>query len=150
LPKTEKKRSGLAKKIEKETTPKKNARFEKENKDRTKRQEEAKKELKEAKEILNPKPDTPKKVDAKIEHAAEKPDITKKGLKTQKAFILDRIEDALANPSKYGEKIDLNVPGDGQFKIHNDKKALEQFKKKIISAWPDKPLTEAYLKKIRR
>lgn len=107
--------------------------------------------IKEAKkEYREKKIDTPKKIEEKIEHAAEKPDITKKGLKTQKAFILDRIEDALANPTKYGKTIDLSVPGDGEFKIKNETKALEQFRKKVISAWPDKPLTEAYLKKLRR
>lgn len=83
----------------------------------------------------NKQVDTPKKIDEKIQEA-KKNDISKKGLKSQKEFILDRIEDALENPSKYGHKIELNVPGDGEFKIHNNKKALEQFKKDVEKKWP--------------
>jgi len=99
------------------------------------------KEAKEKKKAeIKAKIDTTKKIEEKIEHAAERPDITKKGLQTQKAFILDRLEDAIKNPSAFGEKIDIDVPGDGKFKIHNDKKALEQFRDTIQKKWPEKAL----------
>lgn len=34
------------------------------------------------------------------------------------------------------------MPGDGEFKIHNNKKALEQFHKQVSKEWPDKPLKD--------
>ena len=74
-------------------------------------------------------------------------DISKAGLKTQKQWILDRIDDVLAHPDKYRtEKIVFDVPGDGEFKIHNSEKALTQFRKDVQKKWPDKPLTEAQMK----
>src|SRR3984885_1376850 len=42
---------------------------------------------------------------------AERPDITPKGLKQQKQFILDIIDDALANPSDSNSVV-IDVPGD--------------------------------------
>lgn len=72
-------------------------------------------------------------------------DISKSGLKTQKEFILTNLEDAIANPDKFkNEKfINLSVPGDGEFKIKNDQKALAQFYKSVKSKWPDKPLRKS-------
>ena len=97
--------------------------------------------MKQAKtEYKSKKIDTPKKVENKIQNAAERPDITKKGLQTQKAFILHRIEDALANPEKYGKKLEIKVPGDGEFTFKNEPKALEKSKKLLEKKWPDKAL----------
>lgn len=72
-------------------------------------------------------------------------DISKSGLKNQKEFILSNLEDAIANPDNFkNEKyINLSVPGDGEFKIKNDPKALAQFYKSVKSKWPDKPLKKA-------
>lgn len=68
----------------------------------------------------------------------KKLDITPKGLKNQKEFILDKLKDALENPDKYKgqEKILLDVPGDGEFKIYNNEKALKQFMKDIEKRYP--------------
>jgi len=76
-------------------------------------------------------------------------DISKEGLKTQKQYILEKIYDALNNPQKYKgqEKILLDVPGDGQFKIHNNEKALNQFAKEVEKRWPDKPLRKLKLER---
>lgn len=75
----------------------------------------------------------------------ERQDISQKGLKSQKEFILDKLQDVLDNPSKYSgvDKIPLDVPGDGNFKIHNNEKAIKQFYKDVKNKWPDKPLRKS-------
>jgi hypothetical protein len=69
-------------------------------------------------------------------------DISKVGLKNQKNFILDKINDVLQHADKYAqqEKIVFDVPGDGVFKIHNNEKALRQFSKDVEKKWPDKAM----------
>lgn len=69
-------------------------------------------------------------------------DISKKGLKDQKQFIVNKLNDVLKNPSKYNsiDKILLEVPGDGTFKIVNNEKNIEKFLKNVEKKWPDKPL----------
>ena len=76
-------------------------------------------------------------------------DISKEGLKKQKQFILNKIDDAISNPKKYFgvEKIEFDVPGDGIFKIYNNKEALNLFKKNVEKKWPDKPLRMSHSKK---
>lgn len=92
------------------------------------------------------KKETLKKPQAKTEFPKEKveqvkhQDISKKGLKEQKYFILEKIDDALTNPDKYGDYIDFHVPGDGDMKLKNHPKALEQFRKSVDKRWPDKAL----------
>ncbi len=69
-------------------------------------------------------------------------DISKKGLKEQKNYILDKLYDAVENPDKYKgkEKINIDVPGDGQFKIFNNNQALRQFSIQVEKKWPDKAM----------
>lgn len=66
-------------------------------------------------------------------------DISKKGLKMQKNYIVESVDDAIRNP-KPNAKVDIDVPGDGQFSIHNNEKALNTFKERVEKNWPDKPL----------
>lgn len=89
---------------------------------------------------IGKKTDTPKKIDAKIEHAAEKPDITKAGLTRQKNFLLTKIDEILANAAKYPDKVEIKVPGDGIFNLKNDKQSLEKIRSTIDKKWPEKPL----------
>lgn len=91
----------------------------------------------------NPVP-TPEVLKEKLPEI-KRQDISKSGLKNQKEFILFNLEDAIANPDKFkNEKfINLSVPGDGEFKIKNDQKALAQFYKSVKSKWPDKPLRKS-------
>lgn len=90
---------------------------------------------------------TPKILKEKLPEI-KRQDISTKGLKTQKNWILDKLEDAINYPEKYKgqEKIELNVPGDGEFKIHNNIKALQQFHKSVKSKWPDKPIRKSRAK----
>lgn len=87
-------------------------------------------------------PATPKKSIESPKKEVKRQDISKKGLKSQKDFILKKLEDVLENPDKYEgqKKILLDVPGDGEFKIQNDRKALNQFYKNVKKDWPDRSL----------
>lgn len=105
------------------------------------------------------------KVDEKIEKM-DRQDISKKGLKEQKAYLINELEEAIAKapgdnfkPEKLQsetkeqfqnrlkkwqstneELLTFKVPGDGQFKIKNHKKALQAFHDSVEKRWPDKPL----------
>jgi hypothetical protein len=104
-------------------------------------------ELKKPKTDEKAKADTKKKVEEKITRAGH-PDITKKGLKEQKIYLQNQIAEVLGDRSLYGEKILFDVPGDGQFTIHNNEKALKQFLHEIDKRWPDKPIKESDVKKM--
>lgn len=71
-------------------------------------------------------------------------DISKKGLKEQKIHLINELDKAIEslekNPNQPREKITFDVPGDDQFKIYNDLKALKQFKNDVKKRWPDAPL----------
>ena len=92
-------------------------------------------------------------------------DISKKGLKEQKNYLLEHLEKAIEqapdidvpmkrgkneSPKEFNEKhkklnelITFDVPGDGQFKIKNHKKALQQFRDSVEKRWPDKPMRKS-------
>lgn len=65
-------------------------------------------------------------------------DISKQGLKTQKAYLLEQIKESISNPPKE-EKVTFDVPGDGIFRINNNETALKKFYENIEKRWPDKP-----------
>jgi len=66
---------------------------------------------------------------------AKKSDFSPSGLREQKDFILKTLEDAIANPQK-GEKVTIQVPNDGVFKIWNIDEILKDFMKKVKKDWP--------------
>lgn len=66
-------------------------------------------------------------------------DITPQGLKTQKQYILEEVKNALISPQE-GEKVVIDVPGDGVFKINNNSEALTKFGKEVEKKWPEKKL----------
>lgn len=70
-----------------------------------------------------------------------KPDVTTKGLKSQKQFILEKVDEALANPPDTNF-IEIDVPGDGIFRINNEKRILENFREKVAKKWPVKGVRE--------
>lgn len=80
-----------------------------------------------------------KQVDEKISKI-KRQDISKKGLKQQKLYLMDKITEIIQNPTKYekGQKITIDVPGDGIFILKNEHDFLEKLLKKIESKWPDK------------
>lgn len=94
-------------------------------------------------------------------------DISKKGLKEQKAWLIKQLDKAIekapegyedfGKKMKFGDKgeiqkaqrkaqtekyelLTFEIPGDGIMKIRNHKKALEQFRNSVEKKWPDKPL----------
>lgn len=69
----------------------------------------------------------------------KRPEIEPHQLKKQKSYILDAIENAIKNPSKE-KRVEINVPGDGKFKINNDKDTLEKFFKQVDKKWPTGPM----------
>jgi hypothetical protein len=83
---------------------------------------------------------------------ADRPDISVKTAKNQKHYMLNKIEDVLSNPSafKNQEKIIFDVPGDGEFKIHNNEKALLQFKAQLEKSWPDKKLRDTDIRRMTK
>lgn len=86
-----------------------------------------------------------------LPYPKERADITKKGLSKQKKYLLEHIDDVLANPAKYATEtaIDIRVPGDGHFRIKNNPSALEKARKRIVQDWPTgKPPTEAAVKRM--
>lgn len=72
-------------------------------------------------------------------------DISKAGLKSQKQFLLDRLDEAIKDTKTEGHhqstspSVRLQVPGDGEFKINNNSQSLESFRKEVEKNWPDKP-----------
>lgn len=66
-----------------------------------------------------------------------KPDVTSRGLKQQKQFIIDKIDEALANPPDTNH-VTIDVPGDGIYRVNNDPRVLETVKKKVLRDWPVK------------
>lgn len=92
-------------------------------------------------------------------------DISKKGLKEQKSYLLEHLEKAIekapdidiempkkgkslndlqyAQHKKIKDYIIFDVPGDGEFKIKNHKKALQQFSDLVEKRWPDKPMRKS-------
>lgn len=76
----------------------------------------------------------------------KRPDVSAKGLREQKDYILEKIEDAIKNPKKE-TKLEIDVPGDGIFRINNNGDALTKFRDKIKKAWPVKQLPEPKIKK---
>lgn len=89
-------------------------------------------------------------------------DISKKGLKEQKHYLLHHLENAIekapdiditmpkkgkglnslqeAQHKSIKDYVIFDVPGDGQFKIKNHKKALQEFSDAVEKKWPDKPM----------
>ncbi len=90
-------------------------------------------------------------------------DISKKGLKEQKHYLIEELDKAIEKApegyeefqkdkkvftktgdiKKRAEKYELltfDVPGDGQFKIRNHKGALQQFRDSVEKRWPDKAM----------
>ncbi len=92
-------------------------------------------------------------------------DISKKGLKEQKSYLIEHLDKAIEKApdidismkmkkgesakefkekhNKLKELITFDVPGDGQFKIKNHKKALQQFRDSVEKRWPDKPMRKS-------
>lgn len=64
-----------------------------------------------------------------------KSDISTKGLRAQKKFILEKIDDALENPQDTNQ-ITIDVPGDGIFRINNEPRILENARNKVAKEWP--------------
>lgn len=87
-------------------------------------------------------------------------DISKKGLKEQKHWLIEKLDEAIEKapegPEDFKDKnsginvikkrseayelLTFDVPGDGVMRIRNHKKALEQFRNSVEKKWPDKPL----------
>jgi hypothetical protein len=74
-----------------------------------------------------------------IDKPVRKNDISPKQLKTQRDYIIDRIDEALKKPTD-ALKLTIDVPGDGVFRIWNIEEILEKFKKKVKKDWPVKQL----------
>lgn len=70
-----------------------------------------------------------------LEKEFGKADVTTKGLREQKKFILEKIDDALENPPDTNQ-ITIDVPGDGIFRINNEPRILEDVRKKVVKEWP--------------
>lgn len=163
LPATPKKAKAAP--VEKEVKPKKLTKEEESHLFGKNKKTTSKKEKSEPAKSL-----TEKKVE-EVKHQ----DISKKGLKEQKNWLRENLEEAIANapdpkeiqpPSarkgtkafqdqvkeyrdkmkKVNEYLTFDVPGDGEFRIKNHKKALEQFRDSVEKRWPDKPLKELYPK----
>ena len=64
-----------------------------------------------------------------------KPDVSTKGLKQQKQFILDKIDEALKNPPDTNF-VTIDVPKDGIFRIRNEPRVLNEYRDKIVKGWP--------------
>lgn len=79
----------------------------------------------------------PKQIESKVSDI-KRQDISKTGLKSQKKFLLDKLDKAIKGPPG-NEFIHIDIPGDGEFKIKNDPKIIETFRKKVEKIWPDKP-----------
>jgi hypothetical protein len=86
----------------------------------------AKSSVKESKEV--------KPVETVIKEQ-KKNDLTPKGMKAQKAFIIETLENAIDHPTK-AKQVIIDVPGDGKFKVNNEKTVLEKVLKKIRRSWP--------------
>lgn len=69
----------------------------------------------------------------------ERPDVSTKGLKKQKEFLIEKIDEAINNPPETNQ-VEINIPGDGSFKINNEKRILENVKEKVQKDWPVKQL----------
>lgn len=76
---------------------------------------------------------------------SNRPDITPKGLKEQKDYFIRALEDALSKPME-STHINIEIPGDGKFKIKNQKDSLEEALKKVKGKWPTKPLSKPVMK----
>ena len=100
--------------------------------------------------LTRKKADPAKKVNVKIENAADKPNITKSGLTIQKNYLLDQVDEALKileNPNPGveravldGKRLNIKVPGDGEFNLIMDKDSLNKFKEKVEKKWPEEPV----------
>lgn len=85
-----------------------------------------------------------KKVETQVKEKipeVKRQDISVKGLKSQKQYLLSEIDKALKNPPS-GDKVVFDVPGDGVFKINNNENALKKFAEAINKNWPDKAKPE--------
>jgi len=113
--------------------------------------EEKSKKLSKAEKKTEPKKETEKSLtDLKVQEV-KRQDISKHGLKKQKEYILEKVQDVLDNPSKFkGERIEFDVPGDGVFRINNNSEAMNRFAKMVKMKWPDKPIRKRELKEPRR
>ncbi len=69
----------------------------------------------------------------------QRPDVSTKGLKKQKEYLIDKLDDAIKNPPETNQ-VEIDVPGDGSFKINNEKRILENVKEKVKKDWPVKQL----------
>ncbi len=93
----------------------------------------------------NKKADTLPKVDKKIENV-ERQDISVKGLKQQKDYLINALENAIKNPSS-AEKINIKIPGDGEFTLNNKQDVLEKVLKKVEKNWPtSRSINAPYIK----
>lgn len=67
-------------------------------------------------------------------------------LKEQKSYLLAEIDKAFDEAPKlreipnmgggYKPKVNIKVPGDGEFSVHNSEEQLSEFKKRVSSQWP--------------
>lgn len=64
-----------------------------------------------------------------------RPEVAPKQLKTQKTFILSKLQEALDHP-KDTDYIEIDVPGDGHFRVFNLAESLEKFKERVEKKWP--------------
>jgi len=78
------------------------------------------------------------KVKQKINKDIKQQDISTKGLVAQKDYLMDHIDKAIAKRGSGSETITFNVPGDGTFKIKDNEKSLNSFKKDVEKNWPKK------------
>jgi len=99
-------------------------------------------EIEKAKEIVEQKPELPQEKISEI----KRQDISPAGLKQQKQYLLNEIENALTTPSQESQ-VTFDVPGDGEFTINNNEVALTKFKEAVEKNWPDKPLRKGGGKK---
>lgn len=135
-------------KVSQSPQPKKLTKFEEDhlfgkNKRVTENSKQAKKQpIYSNQEKKSPKPaeklQKPKDIDEKIEKV-KRQDISPKGLKDQKNYLLNEIENARSNPTE-SPYIVFDVPGDGTFKIKNMDDVLKEFMAKVKKNWPVKPL----------
>jgi len=62
-------------------------------------------------------------------------DFSKKTLKMQKDYMLDKLDEAIKNPTD-AETLTIKVPEDGIFKVKNNPNNLELVKRRVELGWP--------------
>jgi len=89
----------------------------------------------------NKNKETKQKPPEKKISSAKRQDISKEGLKKQKAYILTEIENARTRPPN-ADHVHIDVPGDGEFNIRNTADALDKFEKAVEKNWPKEPVKD--------